>query len=107
MTLNEVEALVGASYGCHDGIVSYRSRDRYIARGWVPGRRFQRPSWVGRQGELVVNFNAEGRATDSYFFATTGVEWSARNLVVERLGVRFVTPCEACRSITHCTGVDW
>jgi hypothetical protein len=104
MTLVEVERFIGASYGCHDGVVMFSSTAGFPNKEWVPGRNWQRVEWVGLRGQIVVSFDAAGRSTSAAFYDSHPLEWSRQNLAVERLGVRFFTPCERCRLVTPCAG---
>ena len=107
MSLSDVERLVGASHGCHDGIVNYESTAPFHKHGWVPGRPWQQVAWVGTKGEILVSFDAGGKVTSAGFYEGHATERSFRYLLVERLGVRFVTPCDRCRFVTPCVGDYW
>jgi hypothetical protein len=103
MHLSEVERVVGASPGYHDGVVGHGGSWPDYKNGWWPRGHWEYVDWVGWRGMILVKLDDSARVTRVGFYETTPAFWSPLDFLFERVILRFFAPCEWC-AYAHAEG---
>jgi hypothetical protein len=99
LTMSEVEAIIGASPGWHDGFVGIRASLPGYKSEWLPDVRHNNPEeWFGRNGAILVWFDKQGRVLTATYYYGEPVSFHPMAFLRERAITRFFEPgCDWCR----------